>query len=131
MFMLFYWRNFATLWYSETRILKRPKNIVRPLYFDAPYIYIYIYIYIYFNMLHFLILQCSHKQKQRVAFLSRRRKNNPHFIPKKCLFLDWMRTDPSNLKLLQFFFLFFFISFTTFFLESTKSLKYHLTVYSQ
>ena len=32
MFMLFYWRNFATLWYSESRILKCPKNIVGPLY---------------------------------------------------------------------------------------------------
>ena len=31
MFILFYWRNFATLWYSESWILKCPKNIVGPL----------------------------------------------------------------------------------------------------
>ena len=65
MFMLFYWRNFATQWYSESRILKCPKNIVGPLYIYAVspilstiysklslslplslYIYIYMYIYI-------------------------------------------------------------------------------------
>ena len=45
MFMLFYWRNFATLWYSESRILKCPKNIVGPLY-----IYIYIYCLQLFQM---------------------------------------------------------------------------------
>ena len=32
MFMLFYWRNFATLWSSKSRILKCPKNIVGPLH---------------------------------------------------------------------------------------------------
>ena len=47
MFMLFYWRNFATLWYSESRILKCPKNIVGPLYI---YIYIYMYIFIYMHI---------------------------------------------------------------------------------
>ena len=38
--MLFYRRNFATLWYSESRILKCPKNIVGPLYFNKKHLII-------------------------------------------------------------------------------------------